>query len=201
MIRKTMHIGVTALLLGVLSLLTLGAALAEENVGVIRGRLFVDANENGSFDEGEQVLSGVNLELADGEQILTVPTAEDGTFSVNVGAGVWRVNLVAPDGYTVLNDASREVTIAADGTTEAVMDFALQAVPAEVSQPQSEAAAEEAQTADAEAVVAEAPAEPTLLPETGAGLPRGAGLAMLALLVLLLVGVVLVVFGRRVASH
>lgn len=180
MFRKLMSVCAVMCLWAAIFFASAPAVHAEETVGTLRGRVFVDANENGRLDADEQAMSGIDLEYTNGELIERVQTAQDGTFSVALPAGTWRVSVLAPDGYVVLNDSSREVTLAADGTTEAVLDFALKAP-----------------VAVAEAETIEVLFDTTsILPETGASLPLPQIMTLAAFGVLMMAGVLLVAIGR-----
>ena len=178
--RKTWTLSCVIGLLIAAIFATARPALADDLVGVIRGSVFADSNESLSHNADEPALGGVEIELVNGENTQRVTTAEDGTFNVPVAAGTWRVTVLAPDGYRPLNDMEREVTIAADGTTEAVMDFALQALA-----PAAEVAGETAQTAE----------QAVILPESGADLGWRAA-AFLALAALLFIGALFMAYGR-----
>lgn len=73
---------------------------AQESTDVtIAGRLFVDLNANGVFDQGELALGGIPIEFANGDQILTVTSEADGAFSIQVEPGLWRAALRPPEGF------------------------------------------------------------------------------------------------------
>lgn len=113
------------LLLGVSVLVNVFTALGDEAPGNIHGMVFVDEDGDGEFDPGEPVLEGVTVELTNGEIILTVMTDGEGVFTFSVEPGVWQGVIYPPQGYVVINDATREVVIESEGSLEAVLNFGL----------------------------------------------------------------------------
>jgi hypothetical protein len=121
---------VAILVVGAIFLMNTFIVLGDESPGSIHGIVFVDENGNGQYDPGEPVLEGVTIGLTNGEIILETKTDGDGAFSFSVGSGVWQGVIYPPLGYSVVNDATREVVIELEGSLEAVLDFGLVAEPA-----------------------------------------------------------------------
>jgi hypothetical protein len=117
----------------IVAILVLGGVLmmnpfhvwGDEPSGTIHGIVFVDEDDDGEYDPGEPVLEGVTIGLTNGEIILETKTDGTGAFVFNVGPGVWQGVIYPPQGYSVINDATREVVIEPEGTLEAVLDFGL----------------------------------------------------------------------------
>jgi hypothetical protein len=117
----------------IVAILVLGGALlvnpfhvwGDETPGTINGIVFIDEDGDGEYDPGEPVLEGVTIGLTNGEIILETKTDGAGTFVFSVGPGVWQGVIYPPQGYSVINDATREVVIEPEGTLEAVLAFGL----------------------------------------------------------------------------
>lgn len=87
--------------------LSAGDINQNENIGVlpsakVRGVCFLDANYNGYYDEGEELLSGVKIEVIR-ESKNTVSgkatTGADGAFCVeNIRASLYRIRCILPEG-------------------------------------------------------------------------------------------------------
>jgi hypothetical protein len=211
--------------LGVVLLLGSFSVRGDEAVGSIQGTVFIDENGNGIYDAGEPLMPGIQVELANGEVILDVMTNEEGAFTVEVGLGLWRSILHPPEGYMVINDPTREVVIGAEGSYEAIMDFALIPLPSpldiEPANNQQEGnAGEEAfqQESEAPEEMNESQENPSsierytdevasalggqqadysgmILPESGSSFPIVLGVGLLLLLILL-VGIAFIFVGR-----
>ena len=68
--------------------------------GLITGKVYVDANNNGTYDNGEDGISGVTLTLNDGvSDIATVVTDEDGDYFFSVAAGTYSITETQPTDY------------------------------------------------------------------------------------------------------
>jgi len=68
----------------------------------IKGRVYNDANANGSPDEGETGLAGVTVRLAslDGRPVVEMVTGEDGAYAFGaLEPGAYQVTEVVPAGY------------------------------------------------------------------------------------------------------
>jgi hypothetical protein len=120
------------LLLGVLVLMNVLTVLGDDTPGNIHGIVFIDEDGDGEYDPGEPVLEGVTVELTNGEITLAVMTDGDGFFVFSVEPGVWQGVIYPPQGYVVINDATREVVIESEGSLEAVLDFGL--IPETISE-------------------------------------------------------------------
>lgn len=86
-----------------------GDVVDEQNIGlvsecVIEGVCFLDANYNGIYDEGEQVLAGVQVELfrqSNNKRLQTVVSDENGVFRFgNVRSDTFKLKALLPTGYT-----------------------------------------------------------------------------------------------------
>lgn len=86
-----------------------GDVVTEQNVGlvsesIVEGVCFLDANYNGIFDEGEQVLPGVELELfrqSNNKRLKTVTSDENGMYRfTGVRSDTFKVKALLPQGYT-----------------------------------------------------------------------------------------------------
>jgi hypothetical protein len=97
----------------------------DEAPSTIHGMVFIDEDGDGEYDPGEPVLEGVTIGLTNGEIILETKTDGAGAFVFSVGPGIWQGIISPPQGYSVINDATREVVIEPEGTLEAVLDFGL----------------------------------------------------------------------------
>ena len=117
----------------IMAILVLGGVLlmdpfhvwGDEPPGTIQGMVFIDEDGDGEYDPGEPVLEGVTIGLTNGEIILETKTDGVGAFVFNVEPGVWQGVIYPPQGYSVTNDATREVVIEPEGTLEVVLDFGL----------------------------------------------------------------------------
>lgn len=78
-----------------------------ENIGLItsakvRGVVYLDANYNGLYDEGETLVSGVKLEVIKqnkGDVVGRATTAKDGAFEVdNLRSSTYQIRVVLPEG-------------------------------------------------------------------------------------------------------
>lgn len=86
-----------------------GDVVDEQNIGlmtesVIDGYCFLDANYNGYFDEGEQVLPGVEVELfrqSNNKRLKTTVSDENGYFRFgHVRGDTFKLKALLPSGYT-----------------------------------------------------------------------------------------------------
>ena len=160
----------------------------------VSGRLFVDMDANGQYEEGEPVLGGISIEFADGEQIVTIATAADGSFALQVEPGLWRATLRPPEGfeYTLPEGIELEVLEAAEGELSLqiglqpvqLLEVLVNALESEQAgaedEPAPEAVDESADPSDPEVEpeVYDGPftppdesVDPGLLPESGGSLP------------------------------
>lgn len=113
------------LLLGGVFLMSISPVWGDETLGSIHGVVFIDEDGDGQYDPEEPVLEGVTIGLTNGEVILEAMTDGDGAFTFSVGPGEWQGVIYPPQGYSVINDATREVVVELEGSLEAVLDFAL----------------------------------------------------------------------------
>lgn len=78
---------------------------AEAQAASVEGVVYEDANSDGKVDPGETVVEGTTVTLINaetGEEIATVVTGEDGTFSFEgLAAGEFAVRFTYPSGLTV----------------------------------------------------------------------------------------------------
>jgi hypothetical protein len=139
----------TILLLGGALLMSAFPVWGDETPGNIHGVVFIDEDGDGQYDLGEPVLEGVPIGLTNGEIILEAKTDVDGAFAFRVEPGVWQGVIYPPQGYSVINDATREVVIELEGAMEAVLDFAL--VPEDATDQGGEGTVEDSQEIEAEA--------------------------------------------------
>lgn len=95
-----------------------GQVVDEQNIGlvtesVVEGYCFLDANYNGYFDEGEQPLAGVELELfrqSNNKRLQTVTSDADGYFRFgHVRGDVFKIKALLPTGYTYSIDVPGDV--------------------------------------------------------------------------------------------
>lgn len=86
-----------------------GDVVDQQNIGlltesVVEGYCFLDANYNGYFDEGEQTLAGVELELfrqSNNKRLKTTTSDEDGYFRFgHVRGDTFKIKALLPSGYT-----------------------------------------------------------------------------------------------------
>jgi LPXTG-motif cell wall-anchored protein len=176
------------------ALLMLSRPAAAQEIGLIRGVVFVDINGNALRDSGEAGFFGAEVVVANGVSSWRVTTGADGSFTLDVPLGTWQVALLVPVGYQAGNSTNREVTLAAGTSLEAALDFALVApatpVPAQDGQPPTPTLP----------VPTATQLPPPVLPQTGVAQPVAVLLA-LALAGLLAGGLLLVAFSRWVLSR
>lgn len=188
---------------------------------VISGRLFVDLNANGAYDEGELVLGGIAIEFANGERIETAATAADGSFSIQVEPGLWRATLRPPEGFEYALPEGIELEVVESGEGELDLQIGLQPVqllqvlvsaleraedpgeqPAdELEQPpESSEPPVDPEVYEGPFVPVDGAGEPVLLPESGSSLPpRVAAIALAS--AVLAIGLVIWAAGRELESR
>jgi uncharacterized coiled-coil protein SlyX len=78
--------------------------------------LFVDANGNGAFDEGETQVTGASIALynAEGEAIASEASASEGALFSDLSAGDYTVSVEDAAGYALAGATEAEVTVAED---------------------------------------------------------------------------------------
>ncbi len=103
---------------------------APSPVGAISGTVFVDGNENGVDDEGEEGLSGVVVSVADGVGGLwTATTGGAGTYVVeDLPLGDVSVTVAAPAGFAVTTGNTSQTIVVLEGSTAVVDPVGLAAV-------------------------------------------------------------------------
>ena len=90
--------------------------------GVISGFVFNDLNGDGSYDDGEPGLEGVEVNLS-GDATTTATTAADGTYAFNeLMAGSYQIVSVGPDGWTLTTTSPINVML---GTDDEVFDLGI----------------------------------------------------------------------------
>ncbi len=76
----------------------------------VSGRVYVDRNENGTVDSGEEGLAGVTIKVysLDGKIIATTVTGSDGSWSLpDLAPGDYRVTVVVPQGFKPLGSNTK----------------------------------------------------------------------------------------------
>lgn len=152
-----------------------------EATAVIRGVVFVDADEDGTLDEGEAGLPGASLRLVGLGESRETESAGAGTYAFgSLVEGSYDVYLEAPDGYDPTT-VDRYIGLEVESDVVQGMNFGLVVAPGEVAgsgEPESAAIeAEEAVTATAEVtLVSGADLLAPALPSTGVQVRSGGGL-------------------------
>lgn len=95
-------------------------------MGLLQGGVFLDQDADGIWDEEEQGVTDVEIRFLHSSRATTVMSSPDGRFMLAADPGMWRVDLVIPEGYVALNDPTRLVWIGDEGVWEAEISFALQ---------------------------------------------------------------------------
>lgn len=192
---------------------------------VISGRLFVDLNADGAYQEGEPALGGIAIEFANGERIETVYTAADGSFTVQVEPGLWRTTLRPPEGFEYALPQGIELQVVESGEPALDLQIGLQPVQllqvlvnalesevdpvetgGEVEQPAGEQSPEttdpgiDPEIYDGPFVPVDGNGDPILLPESGSSLPPRVALVAAAG-GLLAIGLVIWAAGRELESR
>jgi hypothetical protein len=90
------------------------APIAATAGGLVRGLVFVDADGDGEPDPAEEKLGGVSLTFKSGDDSRSATTADDGSYSIEVGVGNWLVDAAPPEGYQVAS-APQEVGVGGAG--------------------------------------------------------------------------------------
>ena len=86
-------------------------------VGSVKVVTFDDADRNGLWDAGEEVLSGIEVKVSAGDdEVATVRTSETGEATVMVGrTGVYTVEATAPDGKRITSRTPANVNVVENG--------------------------------------------------------------------------------------
>lgn len=92
---------------------------------IVEGVVFEDLNNNQIRDEDEPGLSVIPLEFSDGsDRLIQIATGEDGTFLLQLEAGLWRVLVQPPSGFEIADTNGLEFLIE-DKTRSVRLDIAL----------------------------------------------------------------------------
>lgn len=103
---------------------------------IVEGVVFEDSNNNLIRDEGEPGLSLIPLEFSDGsDRLIQIETGEDGSFLLQLEAGLWRVLIHPPSSFEIADAAGLEFIIE-DETSLVRLDIALINVGVLESEPQ-----------------------------------------------------------------
>ncbi|WP_072524411.1 SpaA isopeptide-forming pilin-related protein [Clostridium sp. Marseille-P3244] len=85
------------------------------SVHAVNGRIFEDANQNGTWDEGEAGIAGVTVKAyseSTGELVTSADTAGDGTYKlVDLADDSYTVRLCAEDGQTAAYDLDTSIAV------------------------------------------------------------------------------------------
>ncbi len=105
-------------------------SFAQDQSGVIRGRIYRDLNANGlCVNEGEpRVAANIPLELVsdDANELTRITSAADGTYSYTTDAlGLWRVTVVPGQGWRITSQQTREVVLSTDNPEQSNIDFCI----------------------------------------------------------------------------
>ena len=91
-----------------------------QQVGIISGVAFNDANGNGVQDDGESGLAGVVISRIDGGSTVTVTTAADGSYLFSgVAADSYNISAAEVMGFARTTPGSVEVLVSAGGSASA----------------------------------------------------------------------------------
>ncbi|MFN2222572.1 MAG: hypothetical protein ACK2UH_08480 [Candidatus Promineifilaceae bacterium] len=183
-----------------------GPAKAEISVP-LQGVMFHDRDRSGEQEEGEEVIAGLELTLSSGEFTQTLITDENGAFTASVSPGYWSIAVLEASGWRTQDGAPFVFNVTG---TETSVELFLGVIPTpETQTPTPEAEATEATEegtpegtpeASPEALFVEEAEDgvqlPVVLPVSGVSLSPavawGIGFGLL-----IVVGVVLIVIGRR----
>lgn len=93
-------------------------------VGAVSGKVFIDANDNGAYDDGETTLAGVRVQTEAGDVWAT--TDQQGAYYIQLMAGEHRLNIDASTlPSNVKPSADRDVKVGKDGEEVMGMDLAV----------------------------------------------------------------------------
>jgi hypothetical protein len=176
--RKT--IGVTALL--ALLLLAAGAASVQAQTavkGAIRGAVYQDANADGICGAGDPAMAGVRIDFTpQGGQTVSLVTFSDGTYGLaSINLGAWQVTARPPEGWVTTSLQTIAVGLTPEQNTADNVNFCL----AQSSTPGGD--------------------KPNTLPDSGAFAPPALLVAAALSILLMLAGVGLMIFARRVLAR
>ncbi len=104
------------------------SSYVEENGAHVTGKAFVDANENGSYDAGETLMKGVQIDLS--PLGLTTYTDENGEYSFYLNTGDYTITASVSSYYTQLipsGGTGYSVNVTQVGTTYSGNDFGFKA--------------------------------------------------------------------------
>lgn len=175
--RKT--ICFTALL--VLLSLAVGATAVQAQTavkGAIRGTIFQDANADGICGAGDPTMGGVRIDFTpEGGQTISLLTASDGTYGLaSIMLGSWQVTAWPPAGWVVTSQQPVSVVLTAELSTAENVNFCLA--------PQTPSGGDGSST----------------LPESGALAPPTLLVAAILSIALMLGGMGLIVYARRMSA-
>ena len=91
--------------------------------------LFVDANANGAYDQGEQAVIGASVALmdADDKAIASAKSTADGVIFSDLSAGQYKVSIEDAAGYDLLTTREAQVTVADNAKEGQTVMFAVAA--------------------------------------------------------------------------
>lgn len=135
---KARYLGVVILFSGLFQITGNAYAQMETTGSIVEGVVYEDSNGNLIRDEGEPGLPAVSLEFSDGAERLTIiETGEDGSFVVELDAGLWRILMQPLSGFEVVDATMLEVLIA-DENVSMEIDIAMRRVEVLENDPQED---------------------------------------------------------------
>lgn len=161
-----------------MSLTLVIATVAAQTEGKIAGIVYIDTNENGIREEGEEGYQNVEVTFDSGGWSTTINTSESGAFDIMVNPATWTVSIDPPAGYTA-DVTSTEVVIENPGEEITDVEFAL------VVQTEDDTADDTEDGEDGDEV----------LPASGSVVSGGVVIG--ALIGLMVVGLAMVLVGQR----
>ncbi len=95
-------------------------------VTTVKGKVFIDSDNNGVYSSGETIYSGATLTLynSSGQQLQTTTSSSSGYGFSGIADGTYRVVLTAVSGYQATSSTSKTVTISTSIPNSSV-DFGL----------------------------------------------------------------------------
>jgi hypothetical protein len=101
-----------------------GVPISASAGGLVRGLVFVDSDGDGEPGPEEEKLGGVSLTFKSGDDSRSATSADDGSYSVEVGVGNWLVDADPPEGYQMAS-APQEVGVGGAGAVVPDVNVAL----------------------------------------------------------------------------